>query len=180
MRRKMSHISAMKRTGCLLIVALAFLASRAIGAAAEPVLGISGEIKEPLKLSLADLKAMPLVKVRATDRDGHAAEYEGVSLGEILRRAGAPEGDALRGEALRLCVLVKAADGYQVAFSLAELDPNFTDKQVVLVFRKDGKELDAETGPLRIVVPDEKRHGRWVRQVTGLEIIRLGGGAKPS
>ena len=101
-------------------------------------------------------------------------EYEGVLLREILRRAGAPQGESLRGGALQLSVLVKAADNYKVVFSLAELDPLFTNKQVVLVFRRNGAELDATAGPLRLVIPDEKRQARWVRQVTELKIIRTG------
>jgi hypothetical protein len=42
----------------------------------------------------------------------------------------------------------------------------------MLVDKRDGKALDAKEGPLRIVVPDEKMHARWVRQVTGLVIRR--------
>jgi hypothetical protein len=41
----------------------------------------------------------------------------------------------------------------------------------VLVFLKDGKRLDDKEGPYRIVIPDEKRMARWVRQVTTLKIV---------
>jgi hypothetical protein len=68
-------------------------------------------------------------------------------------------------------LLVEAADGYRVLFALPEIDPAFTDKRVVLAFLKDGKPLDAKEGPYRIVVPDEKRMARWVRQVTTLKIV---------
>jgi hypothetical protein len=70
--------------------------------------------------------------------------------------------------------MVKAADGYQAAFSVAELDPAVGGKKVLLAFRRDGKELDTQACPLRLVVPDEKRHSRWVRRVTELEVMRLG------
>jgi DMSO/TMAO reductase YedYZ molybdopterin-dependent catalytic subunit len=49
-----------------------------------------------------------------------------------------------------------------------------TDKTVLLAFSRDGAPLDAAAGPLRIVVPDEKRQARWVRQVTELEVVRAG------
>jgi hypothetical protein len=42
----------------------------------------------------------------------------------------------------------------------------------LLAEKRDGKPLDSMEGPLRIVVPDEKQQGRWVRQVTGLVIKR--------
>jgi DMSO/TMAO reductase YedYZ molybdopterin-dependent catalytic subunit len=54
-----------------------------------------------------------------------------------------------------------------------------TDKQVILAYRKDGADLDAACGPLRLVVPDEKRQARWVRQVAELEVVRVGAGEKP-
>lgn len=138
----------------------------------EAALSVTGEIKTPLKLTMAELKAMPATKVTTKDHDGTTATYEGVPVHDILSRAGAPQGEALRGDALQLVVLVKAADGYRVALSLAELDPLFTDKQVLLAYKRNGADLDAKTGPLRLVIPDEKRQARWVRQVTDLEIIR--------
>ncbi len=64
------------------------------------------------------------------------------------------------------------ADGYRAVFALPELDPAYTDKIILLADKRDGKPMDAKEGPLRIVVPDEKRHARWVRQVTGLVIKR--------
>jgi DMSO/TMAO reductase YedYZ molybdopterin-dependent catalytic subunit len=141
---------------------------------AEVVISVTGQVKTPTKLTMTELKAMPSVKVTAEDHDGTTAVYEGIPLADILRRAGAPQGESVRGEALQLCVLVKATDGYQVAFSLAELDPLFTDRKVILAYLRNGLELDAKAGPLRLVIPDEKRQGRWVRQVTELEIIRVG------
>jgi hypothetical protein len=84
----------------------------------------------------------------------------------------------LRRDELQLCVMIVAADGYQVAFSLAELDPAVTDKKVMLAFRRDGKELGEKAGPLRVIIPDERQHSRWVRQVVELQVIRLSGLAK--
>lgn len=138
----------------------------------EARLSVTGEIKTPLLLTMTELKAMPMEKVTAKDHDGPTATYEGVALHAILSRAGVPQGETLRGEALQIVVLVKAADGYKAAFSLAELDPLFTDKQVLLAYKRSAVDLDAKAGPLRLVIPDEKRQARWVRQVTTLEIVR--------
>jgi hypothetical protein len=49
-----------------------------------------------------------------------------------------------------------------------------TDKTVLTAFRRNGAELDTNSGPLRLVIPDEKHQMRWVRQVTSIEVIRLG------
>jgi hypothetical protein len=77
----------------------------------------------------------------------------------------------MRGKRLASCLLVEAADGYSAVIALPEIDPNFTDKQIVLAFLQDGKPLDTKAGPYRIVIPDEKRMARWVRQVTTLKIV---------
>jgi len=59
----------------------------------------------------------------------------------------------------------------RAVIALPELDPAFTDKLVVLAFLREGKPLSEKEGPFRIVIPDEKRMARWVRQVTTLKIV---------
>jgi len=70
-------------------------------------------------------------------------------------------------------VVVKAADGYQAVFALPELDPLFSKKVVLLADRRDGGPLSAKEGPYRLVVPDEARQARWVRQVISIELRTL-------
>jgi hypothetical protein len=79
----------------------------------------------------------------------------------------------MKGKRLASCLLVEAADGYSVVFALPELDPAFDDKQVVLAFSRDGRPIDDKEGPYRIVIPEEKRMARWVRQVTTLKIVDM-------
>lgn len=91
-------------------------------------------------------------------------------MSDVLKMAGIPTGESLRGKQLVKYLLVDARDGYQVVFALAELDSAFTDREVLLADRRDGNPLSAEEGPLRIVVVGEKRAARWVRQVRELRI----------
>ncbi len=123
-------------------------------------------------LTKANIEALPHVKVTA-DLHGQTASFEGVALRSVLEKAGVTLGETLHGKAMASCLLVEAADGYRVLFALPELDPGFTDKQVALVFLKDGKPLDEKEGPYRIVVPDEKRMARWIRQATLLKIVEV-------
>jgi DMSO/TMAO reductase YedYZ molybdopterin-dependent catalytic subunit len=139
----------------------------------DTVFMVHGAVKNPLRLTLAEFQTMPHVTLTVKDHDGHTASYEGVTVEELLRRAGVPQVEALRGDALSFCVLIRAADGYKAVFALAELDSMFTDKRVVLAFRRDGAALDAKAGPLRLLVPDEKRYARWVRQVKDIEVIHI-------
>lgn len=98
-------------------------------------------------------------------------QCEGVALYDALRASDAvPEG-ALRGPHLARYVLVDARDGYRVVFSLAELDPGTGNRAVYLVDRCDGDALTAEDGPLRLLVPDDVRAARSVRQVEAITVV---------
>ncbi|MGO9647218.1 MAG: molybdopterin-dependent oxidoreductase [Terriglobales bacterium] len=121
-------------------------------------------------LARADIEALPRVKV-TTGASGVSATFEGVPLKAVLERGGVGFGETMKGKRMASCLLVEAADGYRVVIALPEIDPGFTDKQIILAFLKDGKPLDDKEGPYRIVVPDEKRMARWVRQVTALKIV---------
>src|SRR5215471_16988479 len=124
-------------------------------------------------LSRADVDALPHVKVTASEHSSPPATFEGVSLKSVLEKAGVSFGESMKGKQLARCLLVEAADGYRTVIALPELDPAFTDKQVVLAFLRDGKPLSDKEGPFRIVIPDEKRMARWVRQVTSLKIVEV-------
>ncbi|MBK7598196.1 MAG: molybdopterin-binding protein [Acidobacteria bacterium] len=129
---------------------------------------VSGEIEHPLTLSAADLSQFPRQSVQAKDHDGKEGKYEGIALNDILQKAGIKFGKELKGKALATYLLVEAADGYQAVFALPELDPAFSDRVVVLADRRDDNPL----GSWQIIVPGEKRHSRWVRQVKSLIILR--------
>ncbi|MCL4855101.1 MAG: hypothetical protein KJZ78_27380, partial [Bryobacteraceae bacterium] len=84
---------------------------------APPSIQVTGAVKQPLTLTAEDLAKMPRASVK-TASQGVETVYEGVWVHEILKRAGAPQGQALRGKALAGYVLAEAQDGYQVVFSL--------------------------------------------------------------
>ena len=126
-------------------------------------------------LARSDIESLPRVKVATHGSENHGAEnnatFEGVALKTVLEKGGVEFGPSMRGKRLASCLLVEAADGYSAVIALPEIDPDSTDKQIVLAFLQDGKPLDAKAGPYRIVIPDEKRMARWVRQVTTLKIV---------
>lgn len=124
-----------------------------------------------LVLSRTDLEALTHVKVTASEPSAGPVSFEGVTLKSVLEKAGGVFGEALKGKQLASCLLVEGADGYRVVIALPELDPAFTDKRIVLAFSRDGKPLDEQEGPYRIVIPDEKRMARWVKQVIALKIL---------
>jgi len=126
--------------------------------------------EQTISVSAETLAGLPRVKVEAKEHDNPTATYEGVALGAILERAGLPRGVNLRGKALRAIVLITASDGYQVVFTLADTDPAFTDRVIILADKKDGKPLPEKEGPFRIIAPSEKRPARWIRNVKTIAI----------
>jgi hypothetical protein len=146
-----------------------------------PPLAIAGHAQEiavqnesgaTFKFTSADITALPHQEVTVDDH-GKSVRFEGAPLRLVLQKAGVTFGDTLRGKRLAGCVLVEAADGYRVVIALPELDPGFTDRLILLADKADGHPLDAKEGPFRIVIPDEKRMARWVRQVTSLKIVQV-------
>ena len=101
------------------------------------------------------------------------AKFEGVALSVLLSSAGVQLGDKLRGPRLTEALLVEAVDGYKVLFALAELDPAFATREIILADTRDGKPLDAKEGPFRVVAPGDKRPARWIRQVTSMKIVAV-------
>ncbi len=121
-------------------------------------------------LTAAQIAALPHVTSNVHDHDV-PTQFEGVPLSALLSTAGVQLGDKLRGARMTEALLVEAADGYRVVFALAEVDPAFATREIILADKRDGKTLDAKEGPLRIVAPGDKRPARWVRQVTTLRIV---------
>lgn len=118
----------------------------------------------------AAFAGMPHVTVSAAAHGDPPSRWQGVALQDVLGRAAIPSGEALRGRAMAKFVRVTASDGYQVIFSIAELDSAFGDVHVFVADSKDGQPLGKD-GPYRLIVPDDKRPARWERNVRSIELV---------
>lgn len=153
----------------LFVLVLSFFetAAQADGKASVKV---SGEVTKPLTLTANDLAKIKRSTAVLKDRDGKEHRFTGVALQQILETAGVTMGKQLHGENLGKYLLVRCADGYEVLFSLAEIDSSFTDRVAILADEADGKPLPEGKGPFRIIVPGEKKPARSCFQVTELTI----------
>jgi DMSO/TMAO reductase YedYZ molybdopterin-dependent catalytic subunit len=168
------------RVSILIAIPIGFVSAQAQGAQAqEPrasapaTFTVKGDVSTPLTLKAEDLAGMPREKVSVSEEDGTTVEYEGVALREILKRAGAPLGNQLRGKALASYVLAKAHDDYEVVFTLAEVDAAFANEQILVADKRDGKPLFGYQGPFHLVCPNDKAGARSMRSLETLEIVRL-------
>ncbi len=141
---------------------------------AELLLDLRGNLPNPRRIDASELHKLTRVEARTTDPHdpGKVVVYSGTPLVEVLKVGGLLLDSGMAGirETVTMTVLVEATDGYRVVFSLAELDPESTDRVILLADTKDRQPLPIRERPFRIIVPDEKHQARWVRQVNAVTI----------
>jgi len=151
---------------CVLGVALAQTPTNA------PAVTIHVGDKPAITMTAEDFAKLPRHSVTVAEH-GKTAAYEGVLLHDVLERAGAPLGSELKGKALASYVLATGKDGYQVVYTLAELDPAFTDTDILVADKSGGEPLTESQGPFRIVVPHDKKAARSLRMLERIDVVEL-------
>jgi len=129
---------------------------------------VDGQVRQPHPWSLEELRKLASVSAEVAYLTGHGEEhgrFTGVPLWTLLGEAQlADETGKLSG--LRHSLLVTGRDGYSVALAYGEVDPEFEGKAVLLAWQRDGKELETP----QLVVPGDKRGGRYVHDVVHIEV----------
>lgn len=138
---------------------------------------VRGAGLQTVTFTAADFEKLPRLSVEVhNSHSGQTERYEGVRLSELLEKAGVPLGDKLKGSALATYVVARAADGYAVVYSVAELDPAMNGNEIIVADAMNGKPLSQRQGPFEVIVPTDKRPARWIRMVDEFEVQ----GATPS
>jgi len=118
----------------------------------------------------ATLKDYPHQTVTIFDHHTNASEtYSGVPLMDLLSHLGVPHGKELMGKVLADYIVATGSDGYKSVVALGEVDPEFHPGMVLIADAMDGKPLD-KTGPFRLVVTEDKRPARSVRNLVRIEL----------
>jgi hypothetical protein len=126
---------------------------------------------EDMTLKGADLKALPRTTITVHNEHAKADEtYTGVRVADLLAKMNAPFGKDLRGVALANYLVATGSDGYVAVIALAEADPSFHSGEVIVADTLNGQPLDAKSGPFKLVVTEDKRPARWVRNLVSLEL----------
>ena len=122
-----------------------------------------------IALSAGKLAGMSRATIEARD-ERENVKYEGVRLIDVLAQAGVTFGQTLRGPRLASYVLAGSPDGFRVVLALAEIDPDFANRDAIVADRRNGSPLSTRDGPLQLIVPADIHHARWVRHLTTLTI----------
>jgi hypothetical protein len=151
------------------LVVLALLSVTTTQKAQSRSVRVSGTA-QTVMLASDDIARMPHQTITVATR-GQSMQFDGVPLIDLLKRVGAPSGEAIRGAELSKYVVVTGADGYRALFALPELDPAFVDRAVILADHRDGAALPPDAEPYQVIVPGDKRPSRWVRHVVTVEVF---------
>lgn len=162
----------------LLLLSLLLTSSPDAGSA--PTLRLEGALITPATLGLAQLEALPMVKVEWRDKKGvHTGK--GVRLDTVLQQVGGfTEGAAgpnvdpkVKHAGVRAAVVAEAGDGFKAVFSVGELMVALGSTDAFLVWEQDGKPLPPELGPFRLVVTTDKVPTRAIYQLKTLRVVDL-------
>ena len=97
--------------------------------------------------------------------------FDGVALVQLLQSAAVEFGEIAR-QGPRAISRGRSGGRIQSCLCPARARSAFNDRTIIVAETRDSKPLAAAEGRWRVVVPDEKRHGRWVRQVVSLNVRR--------
>ncbi len=144
------------------------------GAAEQPataILTILGAPGQRGVFTPKSLREYPHQTVTIFDHHTNKNEtYSGVPLIDLLAKLGVPHGKDLMGKALGQYIVATGSDGYKSVVALGEADPEFHPGMVLIADTMDGKPLD-KAGPFRLVVTEDKRPARSVRNLVRIEVM---------
>lgn len=125
---------------------------------------------QAMPVSFARMKALPVHQARIIDHEGEEATYTGAWLSDVLKLNERIRSIEKRAQ-VNSYVRATAADGYTALIALPECDSAFRERPALLAWMKNTQPLNAHDGPFQIIVPDDRKHARDVRQVIRLEVI---------
>ena len=147
-----------------------------------PEVAIQGLVGTPRSFTFDDLSKLPPETVNVSFLAGQGtteASFTGTRLLNVFDAAGGAKlPNDTNNAKLRTTIMVTGADGYQVALGWGELDPEYGAAPILLAYEQDGKPMGDKQGMARLVVPGDKRGGRYVSTVKSIE-IRDTGPAQP-
>jgi DMSO/TMAO reductase YedYZ molybdopterin-dependent catalytic subunit len=129
-------------------------------------LEVTGRVPRPLSLSLDELRTLATTEARlpiaCVEGWSYSARWTGVALPDLLRRAGAPAGAAVRVESL------EAHSPYRISHLNRR---QAADRATLLATHLDGEELSPDHGyPVRLIGPGRPgvNQTKWVTRVVVL------------
>ncbi len=145
------------------------------------ITGLDGMSKT---LSIPELMAMPQTTVTVTNGHTHKQEaYGGVPVKDLLALVAPAHVVPVTGAdatmkpkvSPRMTVIVaRGTDGFRVAITLCDTDPECRSGQAIVADTVAGHPLTTD-GSFKLILSEDKKPGRWVRNLDSLTVKNLGG-----
>ncbi len=167
-----------KKTHLTLFATALLVAGAAVAAPPSTEFGVTGGVSHPTVYDLAALRVRPPITQTVGFLSGTAPQthtYTGASLWGVLDGAGIvlnPD-PSVKNDVLNKYVLATATDGYQVVFSLGELNPNFGNRPDLLAYAET---INGVTGGIgadgfaRVTAPGDVKGGRYLSNLVDLDV----------
>ncbi len=123
------------------------------------------------RVTLEQLRTLPLHEATVVERDGTHAIYRGAWLSDVLDLGCDSTAHLDKHGSLRAVVKVTGADGFVAVVAMAEALKDFSEHPVMLAWQRAGEPLSERHGPFQLILADDRKPGRNVQQVQQLEVI---------
>ncbi|MEK6397709.1 MAG: hypothetical protein V4734_06465 [Terriglobus sp.] len=131
------------------------------------VTGLSGKVKT---LSPAEFKALPHTTVNVHNAHNNKDEsYSGVAVKDLLAMVSPAKGEGPKVSANMTLIIAAATDGFQVAVTLCDTNPECRNGQSIVADAQDGAPLTTD-GAFKLVLSDDKKPARWARNLQSLTV----------
>ncbi|MDT3403135.1 hypothetical protein [Mucilaginibacter terrae] len=155
-----------------LLVLLIVMAVLSFGSKAQNIT-ISGKGINSFNFTKAMFANLKPVVLMAKGHDEKVHRYTGVALADVLKNSGVILGDSAKKKTIVSYIIVTAADNYKAIYTLPEIDPLFANRTIILANKVDKQLLPEGYAPYQIIVPGERKHARWLRQVVSIELVTV-------
>ncbi len=143
-------------------------------------LDVAGSVDKPAAYSYFDLLRLPATtqSVQFTSGSGSQSRvFTGTNLWALLSTSGIKVDTTQRGDINNRYVLATAEDGYRSVFSLGELNPDFGNQPNLVAYAETTNGVStvlASDGPFRTTAPGDTKGGRYVSNLTRLDVRASG------
>ncbi|GAA6619153.1 hypothetical protein [Scytonema sp. NUACC26] len=143
---------------------------------------VGGQVVNPKTFTLADLQSLPPEEVQVnyiTMQGPESHTYVGVPLWTLIQLAGGlkPNPDlTVNNNSIRQYIALDATNCYQVVVGVGEVDPDYEGKQVLVAYAtkddpSEAPQLLGDRGFARLVVPGDKRGGRYIFNIRRISVF---------
>ena len=141
------------------------------GIAPPSGVAVGGDVEKSESWTLARVQKLAPAQTITTTLKGQPYTATGIPLRALLEAASPKFPAQTKHPEARFIVLASGKDGYTVAFSWPDLMSDVGDQEVFLTWDANGKALPAEEGPMRLIVPGDKKPMRWVYSLVSVQVF---------